>query len=150
MLKRRREVLFRPSPAELVAPVELKVLGWKKGGRNGVVIKGAGGPGGDGIRGGGRVPWGAEVEYAYTTGYDSHGRVSVNHIMDERGCSALLEQPHSTRLRFRSGPRLNVRHGPAIVSVVRGYCTGKSPTRAYRNPILATVSLRRTSISPSK
>ena len=98
VLRRLHEVLFAPSPAELVAPVELKVLAWKKGGRNGVVIKGAGGPRagnkpGDGtIRVGGRVPWGAEVEFAYTSGYDRHGRVSVNHLVDERGCSAMLKQ----------------------------------------------------------
>ena len=67
VLGRLHQVLFAPSPAELVAPVELKVMAWKKGGRNGMVIKGAGGPrpGGkhDGgtIRVGGRVPWGAEV-----------------------------------------------------------------------------------------
>jgi len=99
VLRRLHQVLFAPSPAELVAPVELKVMAWKKDGRNGVVIKGAGGPRsngkpGDGtIRVGGRVPWGAEVEFAYTTGYDSHGRVSVNHVVDERGCSAMLKQP---------------------------------------------------------
>ncbi len=63
------------------------------------MIKGAGGPRSDGkpgdgtIRTGGRVPWGAEVEFAYTTGYDSHGRVSVNQIVDERGCSVMLKQP---------------------------------------------------------
>ena len=80
-------------------PVELKVLAWKKGKRNGMVIKGAGGPNssgkvGDGtIRVGGRVPWGAEVEYAYTTGYDGHGRVAVNHLVDQQGCSALLKRP---------------------------------------------------------
>ena len=34
---------------------------------------------------GGRVPWGAEVEYAYRAGYDSRGRVSVTHLVDERG-----------------------------------------------------------------
>ena len=102
VLRRLHQVLFAPSPAELVAPVELKVLAWKKGGRNGVVIRGAGGPrsngkSGDGtIRTGGRVPWGAEVEFAYTTGYDSRGRVSVNHIVDERGCSAMLRQPRTT------------------------------------------------------
>ena len=79
--------MFAPSPAEL------KALGWKKGRRNGVVIRGAGGPGGDSIRVGGRVPWGAQVEYAYTTGYDGHGRVSVNRLVDERGCSALLQWP---------------------------------------------------------
>ena len=92
VLKRLHQTLFAPSPAELVAPVELKVLGWKKGKRNGVVIRGAGGPGGDSIRVGGRVPWGAQVEYAYTTGYDGHGRVSVNRLVDERGCSALLQR----------------------------------------------------------
>ena len=91
--RRLHEVLFAPSAAELVAPVELKVMGWKKGGRNGMVIRGAGGPGGDSIRVGGRVPWGAEVEFAYTTGYDRHGRLSVNHLLDERGCSAMLRQP---------------------------------------------------------
>ena len=96
VLRRLHDVLFAPSAAELVAPVELRVMAWKKGRRNGVVIKGAGGPGGDCIRVGGRVPWGAEVDFAYTTGYDSHGRVSVNHIVDERGCSALLEKPHAS------------------------------------------------------
>ena len=93
VLRNLHEVLFGPSPAELVAPVELKVLAWKKDGRHGVVVKGTGGPGSGMIRTGGRVPWGAEVEFAYTTGYDSLGRVSVNHIVDERGCSALLRQP---------------------------------------------------------
>ena len=95
LLRRLHGVLFAPSPAELVAPVELKVMAWKKGGRNGVVVRGAGGPGGDSIRTGGRVPWGAEVEFAYTTGYDSHGRVSVNHVVDERGCSVMLKRTES-------------------------------------------------------
>ena len=96
VLRRLHQVLFAPSTAELVAPVELRVMGWKKDGRNGVVIRGAGGPGGNSIRTGGRVPWGAEVEYAYTTGYDSHGRLSVNHIVDERSCSVMLtrREPH--------------------------------------------------------
>ncbi len=98
LLGKLHRVLFAPSPAELVAPVELKVMAWKKGGRNGVVIKGAGGPRsngkpGDGtIRVGGRVPWGAEVQFAYTTGYDRHGRVSVNHLVDERICAVMLKQ----------------------------------------------------------
>ncbi len=98
VLRRLHEVLFAPSPAELVAPVELRVMAWKKGGRNGVVVKGAGGPRAGGkvdggtIRVGGRVPWGAEVEFAYTTGYDSRGRVSVNHIVDERACSVMLKK----------------------------------------------------------
>ncbi|MCY3693174.1 MAG: helix-turn-helix domain-containing protein [Chloroflexota bacterium] len=103
LLRRLHEVLFAPSPAELIAPVELKVMAWKKGGRNGMVIKGAGGPRsggkpGDGtIRVGGRVPWGAEVEFAYTSGYDRHGRVSVNHVVDERGCSAMLKKAEATK-----------------------------------------------------
>ena len=74
-------------------------MAWKKGGRNGVVIKGAGGPRsngnpGDGtIRVGGRMSWGAGAEYAYTNGYDSQGRVLVNHLVDERGCAAMLTKP---------------------------------------------------------
>ena len=93
VLRRLHGVLFAPSTEELVAPVELKVMAWKKGGRNGVVVKGAGGPGGDTIRTGGRVPWGAEVEFAYTSGYDSRGRVSVNHLVDERGYGVMLNKP---------------------------------------------------------
>ena len=92
VLRRLHEVLFRPSAAELVAPVELKVMAWKKGGHNGVVVKGVGGPGGGTIRTGGRVPWGAEVEFAYTSGYDRRGRVSVNHILDERGYGMMLNK----------------------------------------------------------
>ena len=100
VLRRLHGVLFAPTAAELVAPVELKVLAWKKGGRNGVVVKGAGGPGAGGnqpgggtVRIGGRVPWGAEVQFAYTAGYDSRGRVSVNHIVDERGYGVMLNRP---------------------------------------------------------
>ena len=92
VLRRLHDVLFAPSPAELVAPVELKVLGWKKGSRNGVVIQGAGGPGSGTIRTGGRVPWGAEVEFAYNSGYDNRGRVSVNHLVDERGYGVMLNR----------------------------------------------------------
>ena len=92
VLRRLHDVLFAPSPAELVMPVELRVMAWKKDGRNGVVVKGAGGPGGDTIRTGGRVPWGAEVEFAYTSGYDSRGRVSVNHLVDERGYGVMLNK----------------------------------------------------------
>ena len=99
VLRRLHEVLFAPTQAELVAPVELRVMGWKKDDRKGVVVKGAGGPhsgrnpGGGTVRIGGRVPWGAEVEYAYTTGYDSRGQVSVNHIVDERGYGVMLNKP---------------------------------------------------------
>ena len=40
-----------------------------------------------------RWPWGAEVEFAHATGYDSEGSVSVRHIVDERGCSVMLREP---------------------------------------------------------
>ena len=93
VLRKLHGVLFRPSAAELVAPAEVKVMAWKKGGRNGVVVQGAGGPGAGTIRTGGRVPWGAEVEYAYRAGYDNRGRVSVTHLVDERGYAAMLTQP---------------------------------------------------------
>ena len=100
VLRRLHEVLFKPTAAELVVPAEVKVMAWKKGGRNGVVVRGAGGPGAGGqnpgggtVRIGGRVPWGAEVEYAYRAGYDSRGRVSVTHVVDERGYGAMLNRP---------------------------------------------------------
>ncbi len=99
VLRRLHQVLFAPTSAELVAPVELKVMAWKKDDRKGVVVKGAGGPGPGGnkpgggtVRIGGRVPWGAEVEYAYTSGYDSRGRLSVNHIVDGRGYGGMLKK----------------------------------------------------------
>ena len=102
VLRRLHEVLFRPSAAELVMPAEVKVLGWKKDGRQGVVVRGAGGPGKGGndqgggtVRVGGRVPEGAEVEYAYRTGYDSRGRVFVDRVVDERGYSVMLKKPES-------------------------------------------------------
>ena len=100
VLRKLHGVLFRPSASELVVPAEVKVMAWKKGRRNGVVVRGAGGPGagdnkpgGGTIRIGGRVPWGAEVEYAYRAGYDSRGQVSVTHVVDERGYSVMLTKP---------------------------------------------------------
>ena len=59
------------------------------------VGRGAGGnqPGGGTVRIGGRVPWGAEVEYAYRAGYDSRGRVSVTHVVDERVYAVMLTKP---------------------------------------------------------
>ena len=100
VLRKLHGVLFRPAAAELVVPAEVKVMAWKKGGRNGVVVRGAGGPGASGnqvgggtIRIGGRVPWGAEVEYAYRAEYDRRGRVSVTHVVDERGYSVMLTKP---------------------------------------------------------
>ena len=48
--------------------------------------------GGGTVRVGGRVPWGAKVEYAYRAGYDGRGRLSVTHVV-EQGYSAMLTQP---------------------------------------------------------
>ena len=102
VLRKLHEVLFQPSASELVVPAEVKVMGWKKDERQGVVIKGAGGPGAGGnnpgggtVRIGGRVPWGAEVEYAYRAGYDSRGQVSVTHLVDERGYGVMLAKPEA-------------------------------------------------------
>ena len=74
----------------------MKVLAWKKGGRNGVVVGGAGGP-----EAGGQNPGPPAAacpgapEYAYRAGYDSRGRVSVPHLVDERGYGAMLAQPEA-------------------------------------------------------
>ena len=96
VLKRLHGVLFQRTQAERVMPAEVKVLGWRKGERSGMVVRGAGGPGrGDGggtVRSGGRVPWGAKVDYAFRAGYDGMGRVSVTHVV-EWGYSAMLTQP---------------------------------------------------------
>ena len=95
VMRRLHGVLFQRSNQERVMPAEVKVMGWRKGRRSGVVVRGAGGPGrGDGggaIRTGGHVPWGAEVEYAFRTGYDGRGRVSLEHVV-EMGYSAMLTQ----------------------------------------------------------
>ena len=90
VLKRLHGVLFRRTRSEArVVPAEVEVLGWRKGVRRGVVVRGAGGPGGDSIRTGGRVPWGAEAEYAYRAGYDGRGELSFDTV-DIPGCSAML------------------------------------------------------------
>ena len=93
VLKRLHGVLFQPTKAERVMPAEVKVLGWRKGERSGMVVRGAGGPG-RGAKSGGRVPWGAKAEFAYRAGYDGMGRVSVTHVV-ERGYSAMLKQPET-------------------------------------------------------
>ena len=102
VLRKLHGVQFQPSASELVVPAEVKVMAWKKDERQGVVIKGAGGPGAGGnnpgggtVRIGGRVPWGAEVEYAYRAGYDSRGQVSVTHLVDERGYGVMLAKPEA-------------------------------------------------------
>ena len=98
VLKKLHGVLFQPTKAERVMPAEVKVLGWRKGERSGMVVRGAGGPrrgaksGGGTVRVGGHVPWGAKAEFAYRAGYDGMGRVSVTHVV-ERGYSAMLKQP---------------------------------------------------------
>ena len=98
VLKRLHGVLFQPTKAEPVMPTEVRVLGWRKGERSGMVVRGAGGPGrgskagGGAVRVGGHVPWGAKAEFAYRAGYDGAGRVSVTHVV-ERGYSAMLTQP---------------------------------------------------------
>ena len=91
VLKRLHGVLFQPTKSERVMPAEVKVLGWRKGERSGMVVRGAGGPG-RGAKAGGHVPWGAKAEFAYRAGYDDMGRVSVTHVV-ERGYSAMLKQP---------------------------------------------------------
>ena len=93
-LKKLHGVLFKRSKEEeLVMPAEVKVLGWRKGERRGMVVRGSGGGkvGGGAVRVGGRVPWGAHVEYEYRAGYDGRGRVSVTHVV-ERGYSGMLTQ----------------------------------------------------------
>ena len=99
VLRELHGVLFRRTKAEeRVMPAELKVLGWSKGERSGTVVHGArerdGTARGGAVRTGGRVPWGADVEYAYRTGYDGTGRVSVTHVV-ERGYSTMLKQPET-------------------------------------------------------
>ena len=99
VLKRLHAVLFRRSKSEeRVMPTELKVLGWRKGERSGMVVRGAGGPGskagGGAVRIGGRVPWGAKAEFAYRAGYDGAGRLSMTPVLMP-GYSAMLKQPQT-------------------------------------------------------
>ncbi len=99
VLRKLHGALFqkRQDP-ERVMPVAMKVLGWKKGERSGMVVHGARGRDGTSrggaVRVGGRVPWGAEVEYAFRAGYDGTGRVSVDHVVAP-SYSALLMQPEA-------------------------------------------------------
>ena len=97
VLRKLHGVLFqRTQRAERVMPAELKVLGWKKGERSGMVVHGARGRDGTArggaVRIGGRVPWGAKAEFAYRAGYDGAGRLSVTHVMTP-AYSVLLTQP---------------------------------------------------------
>ena len=97
VLRKLHGALFQGTGAqERVMPVAMKVLGWKKGERSGMVVHGARGRDGTArggaVRVGGRVPWGAEVEYAFRAGYDGRGKVSVEHVVAP-DYSALLMQP---------------------------------------------------------
>ena len=93
VLRKLHGVLFqRTGAGERVMPAEVKVLGWKKKERSGMVVRGAGR---GTVRTGGHVPWGAEVEYAFRTGYDGRGKVSVEHVVAP-GYSALLKQTGPT------------------------------------------------------
>ena len=99
VLRKLHGALFQRTKAdERVMPVAMKVLGWKKGERSGMVVHGARGRDGTArggaVRVGGRVPWGAEVEYAFRAGYDGAGKVSVDHVVAPR-YSALLMQPEA-------------------------------------------------------
>ncbi len=99
VLRKLHGALFQRTKAdERVMPVAMKVLGWKKGERSGMVVHGARGRDGTArggaVRIGGRVPWGAQVEYAFRAGYDGSGKVSVDHVVAP-GCSALLKQPEA-------------------------------------------------------
>ena len=99
VLRNLHGALFQRTKAdERVMPVAMKVLGWKKGERSGMVVHGARGRDGTArggaVRIGGWVPWGAEVEYAFRAGYDGTGKVSVDHVVAP-GYSALLMQPEA-------------------------------------------------------
>ena len=107
-------------------PAEVKVLGWRKGERTGMVVRGAGGPGsqvgGGTIRIGGRVPWGAKVEYAYRAGYDGRGRLSVTHVV-EQGYSAMETQGETPDRvspcvsMHAASPRISVRRSVRVCSL---------------------------------
>ena len=89
VLKRLHAVLFQRSKTEeRVMPAEVKVLGWRKGERSGIVVRD---DSGHTARVGGRMPRGAKPEYAYRAGYNGRGQMYVMHVV-EQGCSALLTQ----------------------------------------------------------
>lgn len=87
VLRKLHAVLFQPSKAELrVMPAEVKVLGWRKGERSGMVVRENNG---QTARVGGRMPYGANIEFAYRTGNDGTGRTYIHHVI-QRDCRALL------------------------------------------------------------
>ena len=157
VLKRLHGVLFQPTKAERVMPAEVKVLGWRKGERSGMVVRGAGGPGrgvksgGGTVRVGGRVPWGAKAEFAYRAGYDGMGRVSVTHVV-ERGYSAMLKQPElggrvsASRVRRKTTTVLRRSTSPAdcgashVRAIAWGRCLNPAAPLGRRSP--SPVALR--------
>ena len=68
-------------------------------------------------------PWGAEVEYAYRVGYDSRGRVSVTHLVDERGLFCNADETGAGRRRSWGGPNLPLSTDTATTE------TGTTPVR---------------------
>ncbi len=125
-----------------VVPAYPKVLGWRKGERSGMVVRGAGGPGrgaksgGGTVRVGGRVPWGAKAEFAYRAGYDGMGRVSVTHVV-ERGYSAMLKQPElaaaygSMTYRMMGGCLVAAWDGPHRAAYASPAVGGPSHVQAF-------------------
>ena len=99
VLRKLHGALFQPTKGdERVMPAELKVLGWKKGERTGMVVHGARGRDGTArggaVRVGGHIPWGAKAEFAYRAGYDGKGHVSMTPVVTP-GYSAMLTQPEA-------------------------------------------------------
>ncbi len=99
VLRKLHGALFQPTKGdERVMPAELKVLGWKKGERTGMVVHGARGRDGTArggaVRVGGHMPWGAKAEFAYRAGYDGKGHVSMEHLVTPP-ISAMLTQPEA-------------------------------------------------------
>ena len=92
-------VLFQRTKAEeWVMPAELKVVGWRKGERSGMVVHGARGSDGTArggaVRTGGHMPWGAKAEFAFRAGYDGAGRLSMTPVVMP-GYSVMLTQPET-------------------------------------------------------
>ena len=88
-------VLFKRTRSEArVVPAEVKVLVRRKGDQRGTVIRGAGDSGGESIRAGGRVHWGARAESAYRVGYDGRGVLTFSSVV-ARSCSAMLVRPEA-------------------------------------------------------
>ena len=125
VLKRLHWVLFQRSQSEeRVMPAEVKVLGWKKGKRSGMVVRGAGGPGrgskdgGGAVRVGGRVPFRCESGLRVSRGVrrpgpgvgDSRCRKGLLRHVDAIG-GRLSGNGH---LRAGRGPTLGTRRWPTL------------------------------------